>query len=538
MVTINLDRDRLLRKLKVDEKELEDLLFNLKSESKVIGDDIEIEVNADRPDLFSSDGIKRAIEGLKEISLGEPVYEVNPSDYVMKICNVKRRPYAIATIVKNVELDDKSLRELIQFQEKLHGTIGRKRKKVAIGIHDLSKIKSKTIFYKEIPLNYKFIPLGEAHEEEVKKVLSSTLQGKEYGNLSTDWERGVIPSVIEENGKVMSIPPVINSEHTRVTEKTSDLFIDVTGTSLDAVTQTINIIASNLAEGGGKIYSVKLESNLNIKFMERRKIQVNTKNIVEVLGIRLSDKEIVHLLAKDRMDFELSSKTLRIPPYRVDISRDEDVAEDVAMMYGYSRIEPTKLSVHERGSLETITLLERSLKDLCLGSGFIEVFTYVLTRKEYLTGEYVTIANPITEEYNAVRNSLIPVFMDFLSRNQSSRFPIRIFESADVVVRDEESDTGYRNDKRLALAIMDSKANYEDIQAPLHQVLLNLGFQPSYIRKESPYFINGRSASIVIGNEEVGQLGEVSPELLDKFGIQYPVVSAEISLSKIMKHFL
>lgn len=537
MVTINLDRERLLEKLKIDEKELEDLLFNLKSESKVIEDTIEIEVNADRPDLFSSDGIKRAIDGLKEISLGEAVYEVKQSDYVMKICNVRKRPYAIATIIKDIELDDKSLRELIQFQEKLHGTIGRKRKKVAIGIHDLSKIKSKTIFYKEIPLNYKFVPLGEDREEEVKEVLSNTLQGKEYGNMSTDWERGVVPSVIEESGKVMSVPPVINSEHTRVTENTRDLFIDVTGTSLEAVTQTINIIASNLAEGGGKIYSVKLESNFDARFMERRKIEINIKNITEVLGMRMSEEEIEHLLAKDRMNLDLNSRTLVIPPYRVDISRDEDVAEDVAMMYGYSRIEPTKLSVHERGSLQPITMFERSLRDLCVGSGFIEVFTYVLTRKQYLEGDYVPIANPITEEYNSVRNSLIQVFLDLLSRNQSSRFPLRIFETADVVVKDEESDTGYRNERRLALAIMDSKASYEDIQAPLHQILLNLGLQPSYTRKESPYFIKGRSASINIGHEEIGQLGEISPELLDKFEIQYPVVLAEVSLPKMMKHF-
>jgi phenylalanyl-tRNA synthetase beta chain len=340
---------------------------------------------------------------------------------------------------------------------------------------------------------------------------------------------------MEENGKIMSIPPVINSEHTRLTEKTKDLFIDVTGTSLEAITQSINVIASNLAEGGGEIYSVKVISTWEDQFMKEKSLRINPERIVDVLGLRLNGEEIGHLLAKDRMDFDISTNELIIPPFRVDIFRDEDVAEEVAMMYGYSKIEPSKFTSHEMGKYDTITLLEKTVRDLCVGAGFLEVFTYVLANKKNLDGDYVEISNPITDEFNSIRNSMIPVSIDLMSRNQHSRFPIRIFESADVVVRDEESDTGYMNERRLIMAIMDSKVGYEDIQAPLHQILMNLGHTPSYRRKESPYLIKGRSASVIIGNTEIGVLGEVTPETLERFEVQYPVAIAEISLSKLIK---
>ncbi|MUN28765.1 phenylalanine--tRNA ligase subunit beta [Sulfuracidifex metallicus] len=537
MVTINLNRERLLKKLNLREDELEDLLFNLKSESKVSGDSIEIEVNADRPDLFSSDGLKRAIDGLKERAVGEPKYPVFESDYELKVEEVRKRPYAIAAIVKEIKLDEEYLKEIIQLQEKLHATIGRKRKKVAIGIHDLGKITSKTIVYKEVPLDYKFVPLGERRLLEVKEVLQSTNQGKEYGNISIDQDRGTMPAIMEENGNVMSIPPVINSEHTRITQKSKDLFIDVTGTSLHAVLQTINILISNLAEGGGKIYSVKIHSRDRIDIMKREELVIDKLRVQKVLGLRLDEKEIQHLLAKDRIDYFLESSSIIIPPYRVDIIRDEDIAEDIAMMYGYSKIEPQRFVSYKLGTYDNITLIERTIKELSIGAGFQEVFTYVLTKKDNLIGDYVVIENPISDEYNAVRNSLIPVILDFLSKNQHSRFPVKIFESGDIVVRNKDNETGYKNERMLTIALMDSKAGYEEIQSPLHQILLNLSIQPKYSSKESPYFIKGRSASVIIGNnEEIGSLGEIRPELLKKFDIKYPVAIAEISLNKILPH--
>ncbi|MEM3855995.1 MAG: phenylalanine--tRNA ligase beta subunit-related protein, partial [Saccharolobus sp.] len=254
MVTIVLSKRKLLDKLGLNEHELEDILFNLKSEIKPVDENnLEIEINADRLDLLTTDGIARAVKGLLGKELGEAKYNVTETDYTLVVHNVKYRPYTLAAIVYNVNID---LQELIQFQEKLHQTIGRKRKKVAIGFHDLSKIDSKIIEYREIPLNYKFIPLNQNKEMSVSEVINNTEQGKLYGNISVS--DGKSPAIIQDDGQVLSIPPIINSEKTKVTEKTKNLFIDVTGTSYEAVAQTLDIIVTNLAETGGMIGKVKV----------------------------------------------------------------------------------------------------------------------------------------------------------------------------------------------------------------------------------------------------------------------------------------
>ncbi|MEM3293698.1 MAG: phenylalanine--tRNA ligase subunit beta, partial [Metallosphaera sp.] len=120
----------------------------------------------------------------------------------------------------------------------------------------------------------------------------------------------------------------------------------------------------------------------------------------------------------------------------------------------------------------------------------------------------------------------------FLSRNPHSRFPVRIFEIGDVVRRDNAKDTGYTNETMLSVAIMDSRVSYEMLQAPIHQVLLNLtGTVPSYKAKDNDLFIRGRSAEIWLGYEKIGILGEINPSVLNEFGLVYPVLFSEISLN-------
>lgn len=113
---------------------------------------------------------------------------------------------------------------------------------------------------------------------------------------------------------------------------------------------------------------------------------------------------------------------------------------------------------------------------------------------------------------------------------------MRIFEIGDVVNRDDSKDTKYSNSTRLSMAIMDSRVSYEMLQAPLHEVLLNLlGVAPSYRRFESDIFMKGRSAEVVVKGETIGRLGEANPELLRSFGLLYPVLLAELDLDALRR---
>ncbi|AAK40457.1 phenylalanine--tRNA ligase subunit beta [Saccharolobus solfataricus] len=539
MVTIVLNKYKLLNKIGIGQQKLEDLLFNLKSEIKPVDEsNIEIEINADRLDLLSSDGIARAIKGLLEKELGEAKYDITDTEYKLIVDNVRTRPYALAAVIYNAKID---LQELIQFQEKLHSTIGRKRKKVAIGIHDLKKIDSKRIEYREVPLSYKFIPLYEKEELTISEVLEKTEQGKLYGNISIS--NGVSPAIVQEDGEVLSIPPIINSDKTKLDESTKDLFIDVTGTSFEAVAQTLDIIVSNLAEAGGTIGRVKVIKTDN-SFQQSSPLLIHKiQNVREeyankILGIKISEEEICKHITRMRMNCNVENGIIRVtvPQYRVDIINEIDIVEDIAMSIGYNNLEPSKYISTNYGSYDYLTLLERKMRELSIGAGFVEVFNFVLIKNEkILDSKYVKILNPISEEYNAVRNSLIPILLDFLSKNQHAKFPIRIFETGDVVIYDSSTDTGFRNDKRAAYAIMDNKVSYEDVQAPIHYILKTLGIEVNYKEENNDIFIEGRSASIVYENEKIGVIGEINPDVLIRFGIEYPTVIAELYITEIAK---
>lgn len=537
MVNIVLKESRLLNLLGLEEKDLNDVLFNLKSEVEKRGEDeLEIEINSDRLDMLSPEGIKRAVDGILGRKLGEAKYEVVPTNYQLIIDDVESRPYALAAVVYDVKLDDDRIKELIQFQEKLHCTIGRKRKKVAIGIHDLDKIDGKVIRYSKVPLDYKFVPLNSDKEMSVSEVISSTEQGKLYGNISI--KDNYSPAILQEDGQVLSIPPIINSNKTKINSSTKNLFIDVTGTNFDAVAQTLDLLVSNLAEGGSKIGTVKVSRYTSSSpLLIHNKLVVKTSDINKRLGLSLSTEEMAKYVRMMRMDANINSDEIEVivPQYRIDIMTYVDIAEDVAMAYGYKSFSLPQYTSKGMGELLPITKLERAFRDLAIGGGFQEIFTFVLNKSSYLLyNDFVKIQNPITVEYDAVRNSLIWNMLKFLAKNQHARFPIRVFEVGDVVVKSEESDTGYKNDTRACLAIMNSRVSYEELQSVVHQILYNLkGKEPRYVRQEKDYFIKGRSAKILFDNNVVGEIGEISPEILEKFNIENPVVIAEIYLEKL-----
>ncbi|WP_187152651.1 phenylalanine--tRNA ligase subunit beta [Acidianus manzaensis] len=537
MVTINLKESRLMNLLKISEKELEDVLFDLKSEIEKIGEDeISVEINADRLDMLSPEGIKRAVDGLLERRLGEAKYEIVNTEYTLIVDDVKSRPYALGAIVYDFKLDDDRLKEIIQFQEKLHDTIGRKRKKVAIGIHDLHKIDQKVIRYKEVPLDAEFIPLHSTTKMKISEVLLNTEQGKIYGNISI--RDNYSPAIVQDDGNILSIPPVINSDKTTLDVNTRDLFIDVTGTNFDAVAQTLDILVSNFAEGGGKIGIIKVISPFANKspLLVHNNISVNSIQVNTRLGLNLSAEEMAKYILKMRMDAKVNNDSLDIviPQYRIDIMTYADISEDIAMAYGYRNFKLDNVHVAETGNLLYITRLERAFRELAVGSSFQEIFNLILANTDYLYGDYVRVENPISMEYNAIRNSLIWVMLNFLSKNQHARFPIKIFEVGDVVVKSNTSDTGFMNSSRACLAIMDSKVSYEYLQSIVHQIIYNLvGKEAKYIREDKEYFIRGRSSKIVLADKELGEIGEISPEFLVKFNIKYPVVISEIYLDKI-----
>ncbi len=524
-------------------EELEDLLFKLKCEIESASEDLlEIELNSDRPDMLITEGIGRALKGILGIEKGIPEYPIQETDITVRVYPPPTRPYIAVGVVYNVRVDYDFIEELIQFQEKLHITYGRNRKKIAIGFHDLSKLPSNQIYYKEVNIDeVAFIPLHETTSMKAREILETTKQGQEYGRISL--RKNKYHPMLFSGNHVIAMPPVINADITRVEPGTKDLFIDVTGTSRDAVEKVLDIIVTNLAERGGVIGRVKVyypDHEVSTPTLGVEELRLNVDYVNSILGLELGINDVVEHLERMRFNANPINENellVKIPPYRVDILHPIDLVEDIAMSIGYENIEPKPPPPTLPTPLPNKIKFTNSLRELFTGLGFQELHLYMLTSSKSLEKlgykEFVKLANPVTEELDALRPTLINQMLSALKVNQHVEMPVKIFAIDDIVLIDESEETRTIEQTVLSAAYMSGKASFEDLQAPLYAALRILGFNVKTVRINHHLFIDGRVAKIYINEEERGVIGEVNPEILESFQIKYPVILCEVNLTSL-----
>src|SRR5438552_2883135 len=160
----------------------------------VQGDVMTFDVFPNRPDLYSVEGIARGLRGFLDLEVGLPVYHLESSgiEFVVDHSVADVRPFAVGGIVRGLELEDALLRSLVDLQEKLHLTVGRHRKKVAIGIHDMDKVTPPYTYKAVLPEDVRFTPLGMAEELDLRQILSNHEEGREYAHLVTSKPRFLI----------------------------------------------------------------------------------------------------------------------------------------------------------------------------------------------------------------------------------------------------------------------------------------------------------------------------------------------------------
>ena len=521
-------------------REALEVVERLKVEAEVAEDGyVEFEIEVDRPDMYILEGIARQAAGILGREKGLPRFEVVKSGYRIIVSSVDTRPYIAGAVVWNVNVDEDYLEELIQFQEKLHGSMGSGRERVAIGLHDLDKLPSKTLYYRMERIgDVRFRPLGGVKEMSLAEVLSETEQGRKYGGLSLSGDRH---PVLYSGDQVISVPPVINAELTRIEPGTKHVFIDVTGTSLKAVLDTLAVIVAGLSERGGRrIGLVHVEApwgTLKEPRMEPSKMVLDIEYASRHLGIGFGAGEAAEHL--ERMRFGATpagdaAVEALIPRYRVDILHPVDLVEEIMLSIGVDNMPARRPRLMLRGRLLLHRYWERQARLLLAGHGFVEVLGYTLVPCSHGAEagidreKLVAIENPVGEESGCLRASLLPQLLRLAAANQH-RVPLRVFEVGEAYIAAGSGDTGVEARKRLAILIMDRKAGYEDIQAVVYSLLRLLGDEVLRVeRSEHPLLIPGRTARIETREGLEAVLGEARPEKLEELGVTYPVAVAEI----------
>ncbi len=535
---------------------------------------LRLSMNAVRPDIFDAGGMSRFIRGYLGVQTGLPEYTLQAPRLRVAVDprlaqDESYRPFISCAVVRNVKLDHASIKLLMNLQEDLHWALGRNRKLASIGVYDLDTLKGDTFHYDSVdPDELRFVPLGfdpknPASAITPREILEKHKTGQEFAHLLKPLKR--YPLLRDGVGTVLSMPPIINSESTRVTMKTRNFFVDVTGLSPRTVDRALNILVTNLKEVMPEILieSVIIEDpqgtgNPGAPAAQRAAVRttpdlapqefdLDVDETCATIGVELNAGELGELL--ESMGHGVSEGPagglihVTTPAYRNDIMHPIDLIEDVAVAFGYDHLDPSLLPAATLGKPREIEELSGVARRILVGLGFHQVMTLVLTSEPAAFGKArvapdpraVQIENPISVEQTICRVSLVPGILETLAINKQYDLPQQLFEVGDCCFVDAASETGAREERYAAAAMIGTHVGYADIRAVADAFVHELG--ASYIVKpvEHASFIPGRAAGLhTAAGEWIGTMGELHPEVLENYGLKHPVAVFELNLAKLL----
>jgi len=540
---------------KISKKEISKILSLFKCRVKEDSiTEVKIEVPIDRLDLFSVEGVSRVIRNY----LGRKVIidiEQENSDVKVYVSHeaMKIRPCVSCTLIENISLSRDVIKQIQQFQEKVHNTYCRGKRKASIFVHDFDKITPPITFTCKNPDEIKFTPLGEDKVMNAKQILTDTNVGRLHGHLFFALERH--PVIVDSKGNVLSIPMLTCSEETRIDEGTSRIFIEVTGVEEGLVNNIINVTVANMTERGGKIRTTIVSyphTELITPILRRKVIKMDIDKTRKLLNINLEAKKIVEILEragygvkiKDGKDIDVL-----VPYYRFDVTHVNDVIEDILLVYGFNDVESSMLKSNGVVRENRLTRFIEKIREYMIGLGYQEILNYTLIDEKILheflgmdEENSIKVLNVISPKHNTLRTWLLPGILEFLSENIGKKHPQKVFEIGYVTKFSEKTDTKSISILKIASAISDSKASYEKIAIAVYLMLKKSRIPFNFEPTTHSAFIPGRTARVIIGKgqdrHEIGILGEIHPRILMKFKILNPVVAFELNLQKIFKYIL
>ncbi|RLM48341.1 phenylalanine--tRNA ligase subunit beta [Haloarcula sp. Atlit-47R] len=579
MPVVDIDPDELRYLTGHDEKDDDELksdLFDLglEFEGWTEDDEFQLEFAPDRLDRLSVEGVARSLRYHYGDDRGVDIPNTNSADWTIEVEDQPdERPYVTGAIVRGLDMDEAALESLIQLQEKLHATMGRKRAKGAIGVHDLTMLKGdsvtdetgKSITYTSAdPDEATFVPLDADAEMTPSEVMASHETGQTYGDLVADFDR--VPAIYDAIG-LFSFPPVINGRRTEVSVDSRDLFIEMTGTDQWTIDHMCNIVCYALAARGGQVEKVDVSyaddapGEYAGKTLERPDLSVRTKTVTHdriesILGVSLDSREVVDYAERAGLDASETDADdgvayeVEIPPYRVDVIHPLDIIDDIGRALGFNSLEPTYPDVSTVGGRHERSRLEDAARDALVGLGFEDLLNFHMINEAEnfermglspdstggdAVGEAdpVTIQEPYSEDYTILRTWALPSIMMVLENNTHRSYPQDLAEIGLAAGLDDSENTGVAEHRTVAAALARTDASYEDAKARLQALADAFDKDLETPPTAHPSFIGGRAAEVVLDGESVGVVGEIHPKVLVEHDLELPVAAFEFRLDAL-----
>ena len=533
--------------------------------------EIEVEVFPDRPDMLSHETISKASRSFLSTGKEDLDLRTTEGEITLSVDSTldRVRPVIMGAVVRGVDTGSNEeekedfIQSLMDHQEKLHMTLGRKRKFSSIGVHDLTALKP-PFQVKTVASSFSFTPLACSEEMTIGEILDRHPKGSEFAHLMEDFDE--FPIIVDSKDRVLSFPPIINGSHTTVNYETRDFFIDVTGWDERACEACLLLICLSLSERGGSVESIEIRrqngERISTPRGDARKHRVPNRLIKMILGLDLEREDLVKAIGKMGGRLEESRTVtegpneygrwadcvvgelehlISMPRWRSDIMHPIDLVEDIAIGFGFERLPMVLSSTHIDALPLEKSILKRRFGESMRACGLQEVQSLTLSNEGDQFdlvrwphgGGLARIANPITSDHTILRHYLLPSLLRILSANRHHELPQRIYELGEVVRSSEnfdrgawacaEAGNGFTSAKGIAQAFL------RDMGAEMGKV----DFEPTPAGR-GPW-IAGRGCRVIIDGEEIGEFGEVDPEVSLSFGLKTPIQAGEINLESIRR---
>ncbi|XP_027961099.1 phenylalanine--tRNA ligase beta subunit isoform X2 [Eumetopias jubatus] len=493
-----------------------------------------IDIPANRYDLLCLEGLVRGLQVFKE-RIKAPMYKrVMPNGEIQKLIiteeTAKIRPYAVAAVLRNIKFTKDRYDSFIELQEKLHQNICRKRALVAIGTHDLDTLSGPFTYTAKRPSDIKFKPLNKTKEYtacELMNIYKTDNHLKHYLHIIEN--KPLYPVIYDSNGVILSMPPIVNGNHSKITVNTKNVFIECTGTDFTKAKIVLDVIVTMFSEYCENQFMVEaaevvFPNGKSYTFPELayRKEIVRADLINKKVGIRETPENIAKLLTRMCLKSEVigdgNQIEIEIPPTRADIIHACDIVEDAAIAYGYNNIQMTLPKTYTIANQFPLNKLTELLRHDMAAAGFTEVLTFVLV----------------------ARTTLLPGLLKTIAANRKMPLPLKLFEISDIVVKDSSRDVGARNYRHLCAVYYNKNPGFEIIHGLLDRIMQLLNVPPGekggYVIKasEGPAFFPGRCAEIFARGQSIGKLGVLHPDVITKFELTMPCSSLEINIEPFL----
>ncbi|KAG2116057.1 uncharacterized protein F5147DRAFT_743535 [Suillus discolor] len=567
MPTISVDKAELFERLghHYTTEEFDSLCFDYGLE--LDEDQLKIEVPANRYDLVCLEGISRALRAFlgkqdpPQYTLAYPpggekdLITVTVSQETQRI-----RPFFACAVLRNIKFTPMSYASFIDLQDKLHQNIGRRRSLVAIGTHDLDTLTPPFRYEARTPTNIAFAPLGRetAHTAaELMQIYESDKHLSRYLHIIRDSD--VYPIIYDAKDHVLSMPPIINSEHSKITLETKNVFIDTTATDDTKLQIVINMVASMFSEYCAEPFTIEPckivfpDGSTRISpDITPRTVTARASYINSCTSLSLTPSTIQSLLTRMTLSPTLSSDDpdaliVSLPCTRPDIFHEVDIMEDAAVAYGFNNLPDIFPQTSTVAQPLPISKLADVIRREWAMAGWVEAAhteeNFSFMNRPDPGSLAVKIANPKTLEFQVVRTSLLPGLLKTIRENRSHALPVRVFELSDVVFKDTSRERQARNERHAGAVWCSRSAGFEVVHGLLDRAMKMLevprvGRDPAYFpgRAATIYYRPPPSKTSKTDRDIViGTLGVLHPTVLEKFEITYPCSALEFNMEVFLK---